>query len=109
MYLIVFVYIFPQATRLSIKKFMDPRLSVTRLPGFWLYLKLAACLCLQPSCFIRKTFRCTLSPPFFYFFEPIDFFRKKSPNQVQQALDPGFLLPFSGQRSTLYINKKSPN
>jgi hypothetical protein len=44
----------------------------------------------------------------FYFFEPIDFFRKKSPNQVQQALDPGFLLPFSGQRSTLYIKFKKP-
>ena len=41
----------------------------------------------------------------FYFLSPLTF-SKKSPNQVQQALDPGFLLPLSGQRSTLY--KKKP-
>jgi len=45
---------------------------------------------------------------FDYFLSPLTF-PKKSPNQVQQALDPGFLLPFSGQPSTLNIRlKKKP-
>jgi len=94
MYLIVFVYTFPQATRLSttfswIRGFPSPG-----RPGFgFIWSWLHTCACNLPV-FVCKTFRCLRSPPFFIFFEPIDFFRKKSPNQAQQAPDPGFLLPY---------------
>jgi hypothetical protein len=46
-----------------------------------------------------------LPPPLFVLFELIDFFQEKSPNQVQQALDSGFLLPFKVSEVPC-INKK---
>lgn len=66
-------------------------------------LRSAEGLCLQPACFYPQ--RILFRHHLLHFFWSLLTFPKKSPKQVQQALAPGFLLPFSGQRSTLYIKK----
>jgi len=61
----------------------------------------ATCLFLSATHFVS-----TPPPSFFIFFWSLLTFPKKSPKQVQQALAPGFLLPFQVSEVPCISNKK---